>query len=69
MTTTTTTTTTITTNTNTNTNTTTTTTTTKEIYFCLSLITYHIFKSITKCVKKHGYHQQHKCCPGVIPNQ
>ena len=37
--------------TTTTTSTTTTTTTTKEIYFCLSLITYHIFKSITMYMK------------------
>ena len=41
-----------TTTTTTTTSTTTTTTTTKEIYFCLSLITYHFFKNITTCVKK-----------------
>ena len=52
-TTTTTTTTTATTATTTTTTTTTTTiiTTTKEIYFCSSLIIYHIFRSITLCVK------------------
>ena len=47
-----------------------TTTTTKKIYLCLSLIRYiAYFQKYYNVREKHGYHQQRKCCPSVIPNQ
>ena len=34
-------------------------------------ITYYIayFQKYYNVREKHGYHQQRKCCPSVIPNQ
>ena len=36
-----------------------------------SFVTYYIayFQKYYNVREKHGYHQQRKCCPSVIPNQ